>query len=170
MCGPDLWMSGQMVWSHGCCFRFYQPDPFLGTETDLTEANVNIAVRGGRTVYYTNAFNWDAPAIPARPGHAGFPLDLPPKYSHIALNTSNPASFDGSWASINTAPCLMYDKSGEPDAAGVDGFCNNQQPGRSLYPVAFRLLCPNSKPWLAYLSYWCVARTIHHPRTDKCEC
>jgi hypothetical protein len=32
---------------------------------------------------------------------------------------------------------------GEVDAAGADGYCNNEQPADVLYPVAYRLLCPD---------------------------
>jgi hypothetical protein len=146
------------VWGHGCCFRFYQPDPFLGTEAELTQANREIAARGGRTLYYTNGFNWDAPSKPLRPGHAGWPFDLPPQYSQAAamgqLNTSCPTSVDGTFDEINSAPCLLYDRTGEPDAAGEDGYCNNEQPANAMYPLAYRLLCPDSPPWVDYLSYW----------------
>ena len=151
VCGADLWMAGQMVWGHGCCYRFYFPDPFLGSEAELTQANLEIATRGGKVLMYTNGFNWDAPSQPLRPDHAGFPMDLPHKYRQLtSLNLSCPTSSD--WEEINHAPCLLYDRSGEADGAGMDGYCNNEQPASIMYGTAYRVLCPGSKPWVDYLS------------------
>eukprot|EP00664_Eupelagonemidae_sp_cell27_P004026 gene4026-4265_t len=137
--GWDMWLAGQQVSGWGCCYRWYQPDPFLGSEEELRAANLEMRARGARVLFYTNGFEWDSQ----------FPADLPGKYASHGLNTS----IGVPWAGFKDGDCIVADASGDVDSAVTDGYCLDRMPGVPEDAWVWRAMCPGGA-WTEYLQYW----------------
>jgi len=128
----QLW--GQMV-GDGCCYRFYYPDPRLGTAEELKKAISSIKSKGGTVGFYFNiqAFS---PFVKEYLSTKGIKIPESEKIPDWMGEFRN-------YAQIN-----------------FDGSATVQYPGRELENDGFRIMCTYSEGWQKYLIHWVVEKYL----------
>jgi hypothetical protein len=134
----QLW--GQMV-GDGCCYRFYYPDPRLGTVEDLKQAISLIKSRGGIIGFYFNiqAFS---PYVKEYLAARGIRIPESERIPDWMSEFRN-------YAQTN-----------------FDGSLTVQYPGREFENDGFRIMCTYSEGWRKYLVYWIVEKYLKEYGAD----
>lgn len=134
----QLW--GQMV-GDSCCYRFYYPDPRLGTVEELKKAISDLRSRGCRIGFYFNiqAFS---PYIKEYLSKRGYRVPNEVEIPDWAGEFKN-------YAQTN-----------------FDGAATIQYPGRESEDDGFRIMCTFSKGWQDYLVHWVVQRYLKEYGAD----
>ncbi|MGB9759607.1 MAG: DUF6259 domain-containing protein [Thermoproteota archaeon] len=125
---------GQMV-GDNCCYRFYYPDPRLGTIEELKSAIAKIKEKGGYIGFYFNiqAFS---PYIKEYLSKRGYAIPKDEKIPDWLNEFKN-------YAQMN-----------------FDGSTTVQYPSRELENDGFRIMCTASKGWQEYILYWVVEKYL----------
>lgn len=134
----QLW--GQMV-GDGCCYRFYYPDPRLGTVKELKKAIFSVKSKGGTVGFYFNiqAFS---PFVKEYLSARGIRI---PEYEKI--------------------PDWMGEFRNYVQT-NFDGSATVQYPGREVENDGFRIMCTFSEGWQKYLVYWVVEKYLKEYGAD----
>lgn len=125
---------GQMV-GDGCCYRFYYPDPRLGTLEEFKRAISSVKAKGGIIGFYFNiqAFS---PYIKEYLATRGIRIPDSEEIPDWMGEFRN-------YAQVN-----------------FDGSTTVQYPGREFENDGFRIMCTFSKGWQKYLVYWIVEKYL----------
>jgi hypothetical protein len=134
----QLW--GQMV-GDGCCYRFYYPDPRLGTVEELKKAISSVKSKGGTVGFYFNiqAFS---PFV---------------KEYLSARRIRIPES--------EKIPDWMGEFRNYAQT-NFDGSVTVQYPGREFENDGFRIMCTYSEGWQNYLVHWVVEKYLKEYGAD----
>jgi len=131
---------GQMV-GDGCCYRFYYPDPRLGSLQDLRTSISKVKEKGGRVGFYFNiqAFSPHVREVLSKKGYS-LPGDvkIPDWLSEFR-----------DYAQVN-----------------FDGSTTVQYPGRESDDDGFRIMCTYSKGWQDYMCHWIVEKYLKEYGAD----
>jgi len=133
----EVW--GQMVMNG--CYRFYYPDPYLGTVEEFKEAIMKVRKREGHIGFYVNvqAFDPRLPQLPKR--YDGIiPPDVPIPSWWDEFKNYAAVHFDGSYVRQYIRPDEWSD--------------------------GFRIMCTASEGWQKYLMYWVVDKYVKEYRAD----
>lgn len=124
---------GQMV-GDGCCYRFYYPDPRLGTVEELKQAVSSVKSKGGTVGFYFNiqAFS---PLVKEYLSARGI---------RIPDSESIP-----DWMEFRNYAQTNF-----------EGSATVQYPGREFENDGFRIMCTCSEGWQKYLIHWVVERYL----------
>ena len=127
----EVW--GQMVMNG--CYRFYYPDPFLGTIAELKQAIAEIKKKQGHIGFYINiqAFDPRLPQLPER-YQGKIPSDVPiPNWMDEFKNYAA-MHFDGSYV----RQYIRHDE----------------------WSDGHRIMCTASEGWRRYLMYWGIEKYV----------
>jgi hypothetical protein len=128
----QLW--GQMV-GDGCCYRFYYPDPRLGTVEELKQAISLVKSKGGTIGFY---FNIQAFSPSVREYLSARGISIPE-----SEKTPDWMGEFRNYAQTN-----------------FDGSATVQYPGREFENDGFRIMCTYSEGWQKYLAHWVVEKYL----------
>ena len=133
----EVW--GQMVMNG--CYRFYYPDPYLGTVEEFKEAIRKIRERGGHIGFYVNiqAFDPRLPQLPER-YRGKIPPDVPIP----------------SW----------WDEFKNYAAIHFDGSYVRQYVKQDNWSDGHRIMCTACEGWRRYLMYWVVDKYVKEYGVD----
>ncbi len=123
---------GQMV-GDTCCYRFYYPNPFLGSIDEFKDGIRYVRERGGHIGFYYNIQAFD-PTLPNLPSEYlnKIPKDIPiPDWREFRNYAQR--QFDGSYV-------VQY-----PNEEIHDGY---------------RIMCLCSRGWRKYLKYWIIEKYL----------
>ena len=143
----DLGLNHIQFWGQmsgprkSCCYRFYYPDPRLGSEKDLIESVRKVREKGGHIGFYFNiqAFDPDLPKLPEDLGEM-VPPDVPiPRWED--LRKSAQLHFDGSYV--------------------------RQYPLKPGPGDGFRIMCLCGREWCDYLEYWIIEKYVKEYGIDS---
>jgi len=125
---------GQMV-GDNCCYRFYYPDPRLGTIDDLKSAIAKVKEKGGYIGFYFNiqAFS---PYVEEYLSKRGYTIPDNEKIPNWLNEFKN-------YAQIN-----------------FDGSATVQYPSREFENDGFRIMCTASEGWQKYILYWVIEKYL----------
>jgi len=127
----EVW--GQMVMNG--CYRFYYPDPYLGTVSELKDAIRKVRKRGGHIGFYVNvqAFDPRLPQLPVR-YHGRIPPDVPIPSWWDEFRNYAAVHFDGS----HTRQYIRHDE----------------------WSDGHRIMCTACEGWRRYLMYWAIDKYV----------
>jgi len=133
----EVW--GQMVMNG--CYRFYYPDPYLGTVEELEEAVREVKERDGHIGFYVNIQAFD-PRLP----------QLPEKYQQkIPLDVPIP-----NW----------WDEFKNYAAVHFDGSYTRQYIRHDIWSDGHRIMCTACEGWRRYLMYWAIEKYVQEYGAD----
>jgi len=133
----EVW--GQMVMNG--CYRFYYPDPYLGTVDEFRKAVEEVRSRGGHIGFYVNiqAFDPRLPHLPEK--YKGkIPPDIPiPNW----------------WEEFKNYAALHF-----------DGSYVRQYINHDVWSDGHRIMCTACEGWQNYLLYWVVEKYVKEYGAD----